>query len=246
MTLIRNIRLDEDSRGWSDLILQIGNGTYPSKLIEDEEYIEIPHPLCLTPQQSIEDLLHEVYGQQIYDNPSQERFHDCIILTPRNKDAQMINNAITEKIQGNAKVYKSADSTCFDTNSNCILPDEFLNGLNPSGLPPHELKLKVGIPIILIRTIAPKAGLYNGTRLGIDTLQPFVITATILSGQCIGNQVKIPRIDFYFKQPQLPFTLIRICHDYQSFSRPRFSTSRHLFTFSCLLTWATVCCIVPL
>jgi ATP-dependent DNA helicase PIF1 len=34
-------------------------------------------------------------------------------------------------------------------------------------------------------------------------------TTTILSGTCIGKQVKIPRIDFYFKQAQLPFTLIR-------------------------------------
>jgi len=40
MMLTIDIRSDEDSRGWSDLSLQIGNGTpYPSKLIEDEEYI---------------------------------------------------------------------------------------------------------------------------------------------------------------------------------------------------------------
>jgi hypothetical protein len=37
MMLTINIRLDEDSRGWRDLILQIGNRTYPSKLIEFEE-----------------------------------------------------------------------------------------------------------------------------------------------------------------------------------------------------------------
>jgi ATP-dependent DNA helicase PIF1 len=43
----------------------------------------------------------------------------------------------------------------------------------------------------------------------IDALQQFVITATILSGQFKGNQVIIPRIDIYFKQPDLPFTLIR-------------------------------------
>jgi len=209
MTLSKNMRLNEDSRRLNDLILQVGNGSFPSKMINDEEYIQIPDDLLLAPDQNIDDLILNVYGQQIYDPIIGERFHDSIILTPRNRDAQMINNAITEKIQGNHKVYKSADSTCFDANSNCTLPDEFLNSLNPSGLPPYELILKVGIPIILIRTIAPKVGLYNGTRLRIDALQQFVITATILSGQCIGNQVKIPRIDFYFKQAQLLFTLIR-------------------------------------
>jgi ATP-dependent DNA helicase PIF1 len=114
-----------------------------------------------------------------------------------------------DKIKGNNQIYYSADSTSTEELDTCMFPDEFLNSLNPSGLPPHILTLKVGIPIILIRSIAPKAGLYNGTRLRIDALQQFVMTATIVSGNCIGKQVKIPRIDFYFKQSQLPFTLIR-------------------------------------
>jgi hypothetical protein len=208
MTLNKNMRLNEDSQRWNDLILQIGNGVFPSKVIDEEQYIEMPDQLLLPPHQDINDLISSIYGQQIF-YPTQEQLRDCIILTPRNKDAQMINNSITEKIQGHAKIFKSADSTCNEASNNCILPEEFLNSLNPSGVPPHELILKVGIPIVLIRTIAPKAGLHNGTRLRIDALQQFVITATILSGQCKGNQVKIPRIDVYFKQPDLPFTLIR-------------------------------------
>jgi hypothetical protein len=34
-----------------------------------------------------------VYGKQIYD-PTYEKNHDCIVLTPRNTDAQIINNSI--------------------------------------------------------------------------------------------------------------------------------------------------------
>lgn len=208
MKLNRNMRLHQDSQKWNEFILQIGNGAFPSKVINDEEYIEIPDQLLLSPHQNIDDMISSVYGQDVsYLTPKQ--LHDCIILTPRNKDVEMINNSIIEKIHGNARVYKSADSVCYDTSNNCILPEEFLNSLNASGLPPHKLTLKVGIPIVLIRTIAPKAGLHNGTRLRIDALQQFVITATILSGQFKGNQVKIPRIDIYFKQADLPFTLIR-------------------------------------
>jgi ATP-dependent exoDNAse (exonuclease V), alpha subunit - helicase superfamily I member len=114
-----------------------------------------------------------------------------------------------DKIRGDNQNYYSADSTSTEELDTCTFPEEFLNSINHSGLPPHTLTLKVGIPIILIRSIAPKAGLYNGTRLRIDALQKFVITATIVSGNYIGTQVKIPRIDFYFKQSQLPFTLIR-------------------------------------
>ncbi|KAF7153661.1 hypothetical protein RHSIM_Rhsim01G0106000 [Rhododendron simsii] len=44
-------------------------------------------------------------------------------------------------------------------------PNEYLNSLDPTGLPPFKLELKVGCPIILLRNIAPKDGLCNGTRM---------------------------------------------------------------------------------
>jgi len=116
---------------------------------------------------------------------------------------------MTKKIPGDAKTYKSADSTSSSENVNaCVFPDQFLNSLNPSGIPPHELTLKVGIPIILIRSIAPKAGLYHTMKTMHRCFASVCYDSNNSSGTCIGKQVKIPRIDFYFKQAQLPFTLI--------------------------------------
>jgi len=171
----------------------------------------LKNSFLLSPEeQSIDGLISSTYGTNFHNNSEKEQWEKCMILTTRNKDAQKATNDImTDKIPGYTRMYKSADSTGMDNPGNTILPDEFLNSLNPSGLPPHELKLKVGIPIILIRSIAPKSGLYNGARLRIDSLDRYVLTATILTGICIGQQVKIPRIDFYFRQPLLPFTLIR-------------------------------------
>ena len=42
-------------------------------------------------------------------------------------------------------------------------PNEYLNSLKPSGLPPFKLELKVHCPIMLLRNIAPKDGLCNAT-----------------------------------------------------------------------------------
>ena len=71
---------------------------------------------------------------------------------------------------------------------------EFLNSLSPSGIPPHELQLAVGMPIILLRTIAP--GFVNGTRLLITHLSTHLILAKVITGcpAVIGNKIFIPRI----------------------------------------------------
>src|SRR5437762_13713546 len=71
---------------------------------------------------------------------------------------------------------------------------EYLNTINLSNLPPHELKLKIGAPVILLRNLNPSAGLCNGTRLRIARISQRVIECEILGGKHAGNMVIIPQI----------------------------------------------------
>ncbi len=57
------------------------------------------------------------------------------------------------------------------------IPIEVLCSLNSSSLPPGELHLKIGAPIILLRNIDPTNGMCNGTRLIILRMSTRVLEA---------------------------------------------------------------------
>ena len=80
---------------------------------------------------------------------------------------------------------------------------DYLNTLTPNGFPRHLLKLKPGMPIMLLRNISPKEGLCNGTRLIFrECLNNKVLKCDIMSN---GKEVLIPRIKFIADTTTSPF-----------------------------------------
>jgi ATP-dependent DNA helicase PIF1 len=75
-----------------------------------------------------------------------------------------------------------------------LYPVEFLNILQFSGIANHELELKVGVPILLLRNLNQSIGLCNGTKLIVKRLGQCVIEAEIIIGNNVGKCVFIPRI----------------------------------------------------
>ncbi|CAO0795671.1 unnamed protein product [Mucor circinelloides] len=73
---------------------------------------------------------------------------------------------------------------------------EILSTIESGSLPPHQLDLKVGFPIMVIRNIDPLAGLCNGTRMIVNPLGTIIIEATISTGPNKGDVALIPRIKF--------------------------------------------------
>ena len=58
----------------------------------------------------------------------------------------------------------SSDALSRDDVERNNAPVEILNSQTPAGLPPHELKLKIGMPLMLLRNLDPANGMCTGTR----------------------------------------------------------------------------------
>jgi len=86
---------------------------------------------------------------------------------------------------------------------------EFLNDIKCSRIPNHKLKLKIGVPIMLLRNIDQAKGLCNGTRLQVHHLGKNVISATVITGKNIGDRIFIPRMDLVSSDSRLPFKFQR-------------------------------------
>ena len=79
-----------------------------------------------------------------------------------------------------------------ETEQQMAIPTEFLT---LSGIPTHELRLKINAPIMLLRNMNPKYGHCNGTRYIVTAIHGArLIEAKIIGGDHAGNSILIPRI----------------------------------------------------
>ncbi|XP_015955202.1 uncharacterized protein LOC107479588 [Arachis duranensis] len=152
----------QELRSFLDWILQISECQYEI-VINDKISVDISSILIiLVLQNPVEDIINTIYPNlvQNFHNPS--FFQDKAILSPTVENVEEINNYIVDLLPGEEKNYLSANLICgSDAYSNVDIDwinVEFLNQIRCSGLPNHSLKLKIGVPIILLRNIDPAGG----------------------------------------------------------------------------------------
>ena len=211
--LTTNMRIalqnDKSAKVFSKQLLDIGNETIP--VDASTGLISFPPNFCQYTT-SKEELITKVFPNIGANYKNNVWLSERAILAAKNKDVDDLNIKIQSQIAGQLHSFKSIDSIT-DPDEVVNYPIEFLNSLDLAGMPPHNLQLKVGSVIIMLRNLnQPK--LCNGTRLAAKRLMNNVIEATIIIGKFKGEDVLIPRIPliptdlpFQFKRVQFPVRL---------------------------------------
>src|SRR5205814_2422887 len=148
--------------------------------------------------------------------PTAQHLAERAILAARNDTVDKLNEQLLASMNGEVFTSYSADKAVDEGDAETYAT-EYLNTVNLSNLPPHELKLKIGAAVILLRNLSPSTGLCNGTRLRVARISQRVVECEILGGKYAGNMVMIPRIPlvpsstadlpFEFRRTQFPLRL---------------------------------------
>ena len=186
---------DPDLEAFDKWTLSIGNG--------EKERLRIPGNMVATQinadsknnlqGKSMEEFCDKIFPH-IEDNISDRNWiTGRVILAATNKEVQMLNDVICSKLPGSNTVLRSSDEIG-NTQDQFRFNTEYLNSLLPNGFPPHELNLKPGMPLMLLRNLSPKQGLCNGTKLIFEKALDNKLLLCKVSDS--DNTVLIPRITF--------------------------------------------------
>ena len=220
MYLTKNMRVNANSDpklvAWSEWLQSVGDG------VEGEE-VKVPEEICTTIEEgtkkkpmaekdSLKGLIAKVFPNLEGNLADLEWLTGRSILTPTNKQRHRINDTMVQMAPGQEVRLRSADVV--DNVQDAVsFSVEYCNSLEPTGLPKHEITLKPGVPVMLIRNLNPSAGLCNGTRLIFSHVAPNkrVIYCKLkdeVSGQY--SLVAIPRICLRPKEKEYPFEWSRL------------------------------------
>jgi len=210
----------EEQQEFAKWVLNVGDGSLLAIVGEegvDPDWIKIPSHMRLPAEDcSLRGLIRTIYSDHRCHSWDAMYLMQRNILAPKNTDVDEVNNVILESLSEESHTYLNANSLAptkegatviAGISMDSLYPVEFLNTLRFSGIANHELQLKVGVPILLLRNLNQSIGLCNGTRLIVKRLGQRVIEAEIITGNNVSKRVFIPRIIMSPSEIDWPFIL---------------------------------------
>ena len=182
---------------FDEFLADIGSGNYPT---DDNDNIEFPDFIQTTNSET--ELIEGIYPnlENVVNNSTlpdlSKYFHDRVILATKNSRVDLINAFIIQKFLGDPTIFYSTDTINKYSSHGPILPTMVLNQIQPSGFPPHELVLKLHMPIIILRNINKKMNICNGTRAIVTKIMRNTVRVRLISGRSLGMSTILFRIQF--------------------------------------------------
>ena len=186
-------------------LLGLGDGSTN----DAEGCVTLPDEMCLPEGADVAALTTWVYPDLMNNCSDINWLSERAILTPLNTVVDEINRDLGDAFPGAAWDCPSADHVA--EADACAVSVEFLNTLNPPNFPAHRLKLKKGMPLMLLRNLSPPDGLCNGTRLILhEVINGHLLHCQIATkGKHLGDFVFIPRLTLDADKDAFPFSWSR-------------------------------------
>jgi len=172
---------------WDAFLSEVGAGARGSGVISCDgtphdaaKLMRLPDEVVFESQE-LSAFVDEIYPDVETNYTDAEWLTQRAILAPKNEHVDAINEEVLGRLPGKELKFLSADATTDDTSG--LWSTDILNSWEPTGMPPHELKLKVGCVVMLLRNLHATRGLCNGTRLIVVKAKKNVLICRILTGR---------------------------------------------------------------
>ena len=151
---------------FSSWLFQLGNGTLTNTNGLEHGTVQINENFL-----SEESLITEIFGESL-DPLTVKQFSNRAILCPKNDYTFHINDDVLNRLEGEKYTYYSVDTIdANDEQERLNFPTEFLNSLTPSGMPPHQLNLKIGAIVMILRNLNTKTRSLQWNSPYCDTIE---------------------------------------------------------------------------
>jgi ATP-dependent DNA helicase PIF1 len=170
---------------------------------DEQHRVHLPASLTLTESKNIIDF---VFPPECLDKPlldaNLKRISGSALLCPTNDEALKFNNQILDQIPGEVTTFKSIDEPINQDPLDCLAvyeSDRCIENLNrqtPQGLPPHELCLKIGAIMMLIKNLDIPGALCNGTRVQIVEIRDNILICRYIEGPFLGQNFSLYKCKF--------------------------------------------------
>ncbi|XP_074376960.1 uncharacterized protein LOC141718475 [Apium graveolens] len=185
-------------------VLDVGDrkveNIHPNNIYKDPEII-IPRKYMVEKKtNTVKDIVDVTYPDFMKNYTTESYLKKRAILTPINAIIDEVNSHVLNLIPGITHSYLSQDSIDTETGNNdndyeSSFPIEYLSSINMPSIPKHDLKLKVGAVVMLMRNLNQIMGLCNGTRMVLTKCPKNNVECQLLTGSHAGTKVLIPRIE---------------------------------------------------
>ena len=159
------------------------------------------------------------------------------ILSPCNQHVDEFNDRILDRLEGEERIYYSRDSVEGDEEGiegqrevDVVGTPDVLNSLHEPGIPPHQLRLKIGAICRFTRNFDPARGLTKNTRVIIKHLLKYSVEVETIPYR-IANQTMTAvcgvNILIFFPSHNLYCRNDFISRGWTAFGRPKISASSY-------------------